>query len=135
MVVVEASERSGSLITARCAAEQGREVMAVPGNVLSGRCRGGHALIKDGAKVVETADDIVEEIRLQVEVRREGGPPPEEPDEAGCLLRRMDPGESYDLDELAGLSGLSRSALATHVLELELAGRITRLDGGRFSRS
>ena len=135
VVVVEASERSGSLITARCAAEQGREVMAVPGNVLSGRCRGGHALIKDGAKVVETADDIVEEIRLQVEVRGEGGPRPEEPDEAGCLLRRMDPGESYDLDELADLSGLNRSALATQVLELELAGRITRLAGGRFRRS
>ena len=135
VVVVEASERSGSLITARCAAEQGREVMAVPGNVLSGRCRGGHALIKDGAKVVETADDILEEIRLPVGERGPGGRRPEEPDEAGCLLRRMDPGESYDLDELAGLSGLDHSALATHVLELELAGRITRLDGGRFSRS
>ena len=62
VVVVEANDRSGSLITARCAAEQGREVMAVPGSVLAGRNRGGHALIKDGAKVVETADDILEEI-------------------------------------------------------------------------
>ena len=62
VVVVEANDRSGSLMTARCAAEQGREVMAVPGSVLARRNRGGHALIRDGAKVVETADDILEEI-------------------------------------------------------------------------
>ena len=59
VVVVEANDRSGSLITARFAAEQGREVMAVPGSVFAGRNRGGHALIRDGAKVVETADDIL----------------------------------------------------------------------------
>ena len=62
VVVIEASEKSGSLITASCALEQGREVMVVPGNVLSGRNRGGHALLRDGAKIVETADDIVREL-------------------------------------------------------------------------
>ena len=64
VVVIEASDKSGSLITASCAAEQGRDVMAVPGNVLSGRNRGGHALIRDGAKIVECADDIVAELGL-----------------------------------------------------------------------
>ena len=62
VVVIEASEKSGSLITASCALEQGREVMVVPGNVLSGRNKGGHALLRDGAKIVETADDIVREL-------------------------------------------------------------------------
>src|SRR5438067_12115470 len=62
VVIVEAGERSGSLITARCALDQGRDVLAVPGNVLSGRNRGAHALLRDGAKIVETADDILEEL-------------------------------------------------------------------------
>ena len=62
VVVIEASDKSGSLITASCALEQGREVMAVPGNVLSGRNKGGHALLRDGAKIVESADDIVREL-------------------------------------------------------------------------
>ena len=62
VVVVEASEKSGSLITASCAIEQGRDVMAVPGSVLTGRNRGSHSLLKDGAKVVETADDILDEL-------------------------------------------------------------------------
>ena len=64
VVVIEAGEKSGSLITARCALDQGRDVLAVPGNVLSGRNRGGHALLRDGARIVETADDILEELGM-----------------------------------------------------------------------
>src|SRR5262249_12251820 len=62
IVVVEANEKSGSLIPARCALDQGRDVLAVPGNVLTGRNRGAHALLRDGAKIVESADDILEEL-------------------------------------------------------------------------
>src|SRR5438093_13438082 len=64
VVVIEASEKSGSLITARLALDQGRDVLAVPGNVLSGRNRGAHALLRDGAKIVEDADDILEELGM-----------------------------------------------------------------------
>ena len=72
VVVIEAGEKSGSLITARCALDQGRDVLAVPGNVLSGRNRGAHALLRDGAKIVETADDILEELGM-APVGRAGG--------------------------------------------------------------
>ena len=133
VVIVEVSGRSGSTITARCAADQGREVMAVPGNALTGRSRGGHALIKDGAKVVETADDILEEIgpgAWEVPSGRPGTAKEAEP-----LLRLMDRGESYDLDTLAALSGLGGGDLLAWVLEFELQGRIVRSWVGRFSRS
>ena len=133
VVVVEASVRSGSLITARLALEQGREVMAVPGNVLSGRNRGAHALLKDGAKVVEDVDDILEEIRpagLGIRETPAAGPVPDDP-----VLRHLARGESYDLDDLIALSGLEGRRLLPRLLELELEGRVARRDGGRFVRT
>ena len=130
VVVVEASERSGSLITARLALEQGREVMAVPGNVLTGRNRGAHALLKDGAKVVEDVDDILEGIRPAGRVA--GDAPAKGVASQDPVLRHLSRGESYDLDDLIALSGLDGPRLLPRLLELELAGRVARREGGRF---
>jgi DNA processing protein len=132
VVVVEASENSGSLITARCAMEQGREVMAVPGSVLSGRNRGSHALLKDGAKVVETADDILEELGAWTEDRGVEKRPKSMTDEP--LLAHMDPGEAYQLDQLVERTGMTPSRLLVRLTELELKGVVTRAGAGGFTR-
>ena len=131
VVVVEATPRSGSLITARCAAEQGREVMAVPGNVLNGRSGGAHALIRDGAKIVETADDILEEMGV-ARVVEDGGLVAAEPPDP--ILDGMDVGESITVDDLIARSGLAAPVLLRRLTELELGGRIVRTDTGQFVR-
>jgi len=138
VVVIEASEKSGSLITAGCALEQGREVMAVPGNVLSGRNRGGHALLRDGAKIVETADDIVEGLGWGSIGNGARAVEPGASCEKGCVdpvLEAMEAGQSYDLDALATGSGLDAQRLLTRLIELELNGLVRREGGGRFVRS
>ena len=137
VVVIEATDKSGSLITAGCAAEQGRDVMAVPGNVLSGRNRGGHALIRDGAKIVESADDIVVELGLRAgpigdagaRGSGNGSTSSEDP-----VLTRMETACAYDLDALAAASGMDAPRLLTHLADLELRGFIRRVGGGRFMR-
>jgi DNA processing protein len=134
VVVIEAGEKSGSLITARCALEQGRDVLAVPGNVLSGRNRGAHALLRDGAKIVESADDILEELGMSlIEVRRCTGDDARRstPDP---ILACLTPGEPSDLDAIAERSGLTTARLLPRLFELELQGAVARIGGGRFVR-
>ena len=125
VVVVEAAKKSGSLITARYALEHGRDVMAVPGSVLGGRNRGSHALLKDGAKVVESADDILEEL---------GWPGARSSCEISCnplkqddLLEKLIPGEAYGLDELSATVGLATSKLLPRLTEWEMQGRLVKL--------
>jgi DNA processing protein len=137
VVVVEASEKSGSLITASCALEQGRDVMAVPGSVLGGRNRGGHALIRDGAKIVECADDIVGELRHLPGWDGVGSPQVSNEAPSGyghVVLGHMEVGHAYAFDALAAVSGLTGPALMGVLSALELGGRVRRLTGGGFLR-
>jgi len=136
VVVIEAGRKSGSLITARCALEQGREVLAVPGTVLGERNRGGHALLRDGAKIVESADDIVEELALG-QCAPAARPTASKGAAAGLddpILNSLAPGEPADLDEISERTGLLPARLLPRLFELELAGSVRRVGGGRFVR-
>ena len=134
VVVVEASEKSGSLITARYALEQGRDVMAVPGSILSGRNRGSHSILKDGAKVVETADDILEELGWpSAWGQSELGDVPKSLVSDGLLLG-MAPGEAYGLEDLMAFTGLGAPRLLARLTEFELRGLVTGVGGGRYVR-
>ncbi len=135
VVVVEASIRSGSLVTARLALDQGREVLAVPGSVLGERHRGCHALLRDGAGLVERASDVLEALGLsQEDVAPGRRPAPEERGGRDPLLAVMVQGHPYDLQELMALSALPAGDVLARLLALELTGVVARIPGGRFFR-
>jgi DNA processing protein len=138
-VVVEAAPRSGSLITARLAAEAGREVMAVPGSPLDPRAQGCNQLIRDGATLVQNAADVVEAIR-PFENRVQSAPSsyehaPEEMngDDALALIEGLLGPSPVPVDEIIRLSGASSGAVQMALLELDLAGRLDRHAGGKVS--
>ncbi len=133
VVVVEASERSGSLITAKTAMEQGRDVLAVPGSVASGRYRGCHALIRDGARLVETVEDVLEE--LEGIARRPSDGSAAKSIFVSYLEPVMARAEQYTLDDLVERTGRPVPELLTELGHLELEGRIARTSAGRFVRS
>jgi DNA processing protein len=137
VVVVEATEKSGSLITAALALEQNREVFAVPGEVGSSRSRGAHRLIRQGAKLVECADDIVEEVAPQL-ARPQGAASssrralPQQCSEDtrrvfGLLQERI-----LQIDEVIETSGLSSAQVSQILLDLELQGFLRQLPGKRY---
>jgi len=139
-LVVEAARRSGSLITARLASEQGREVFAIPGSIHNPLTRGCHQLIRQGAKLVEAADDIVAELAPLIGHMLQTIDTALSPDEAGVevdeeyvkLLEALghDP---VSADEIVERSGLTIDQVSSMLLILELEGKIEKLSGGRYS--
>jgi len=153
VLVVEAALKSGSLITARFAAEQGRDVFAIPGSPLDPRAKGGNHLIKDGAILVEQADDILNELNalpdyghtrraVRALVAQKGtpigpipaSPAPETMADSSDLLSLLS-STPIHMDDVVRLSGASTEQVLAAFLELELAGEITRHAGGRVSRN
>ena len=129
-LVVEAALRSGSLITARLASEAGRDVFAIPGSIHSPQARGCHWLIKQGAKLVDSAQDILEELRLAAPAAGESEPAPRPRDPLLDALGY----EPSSLEALSARTGWSAAELNTRLLELELEGLVARLPGQLFQR-
>jgi DNA processing protein len=141
-VVVEAAPKSGSLITARLAGEFGREVMAVPGSPLDPRAQGCNGLIREGATLIQTAADVLEQVRpidaraVRSPASRFGGPPPADADDRArdAVTTLLGP-VAVSVDEIVRQSGQAPAVVQLVLLELELGGRLDRHAGGRVSLS
>lgn len=152
-LVIEAGVRSGSLITARLAAEQGREVFALPGSIHNPLARGCHRLIRDGARLVESTSEIVEALapaarmlglELASKLHLDPGTAPDDRDEKGALTVPENPEqvrvlhelghETTTLDELVQRTGYSAATLSSILLMLELESRVESLAGNRYRR-
>jgi DNA processing protein len=131
-LIVEAAIASGSLITARCAADQGRDVFAIPGSIHSPLAKGCHALIKTGAKLVESADDVLAELAgFQPTARASTLASAPAADTGLLAVMGHDP---VDVDSLCERAGLSPEEVTSQLLRLELDGRVTALPGGLYQR-
>lgn len=146
VIILEAAARSGSLITARFAAEQGRDLFAIPGSPLDPRSAGANQLLKDGAILVRSAQDVLDELRPaapmldlpQQAARRSAHEqkPEKRPDpvkQSGDLLTLLSPAPIHT-DEIVGLSGRSADSIIAELQMLELEGKVVRHSGSRFSR-
>lgn len=148
VVIVEAADKSGSLITARLALEQDRQVFAVPGSPLTGKSRGSNRLLKEGAKLVECVEDVIEELAPQLAgVRARGAAAPEavrirpaaqdlariEGKYAQTVIEHLSPVERIHIDSIVESSGLNAQTVLGVLLELELIGIVTQHPGKLFS--
>jgi DNA processing protein len=149
VVIVEAAEKSGSLITARMALEQNRQVFAVPGSPLTGKTRGSNRLIRDGAKLVECVEDVIEEIAPQMRVASNESEKPNKSlnnfderlaasaiqasDEDKIILRQLKQSTRLHVDSLIEASGLTPQVVLRLLLELELKGLVAQHPGKLFS--
>jgi len=133
-LVVEAALASGSLITAEQALQMGRDVFAIPGSIHSPQSKGCHAMIRQGAKLVESVEHVLEELQGGTGICVAHAPAPVASDDPGCAVTQALGFDPCSLDDMQARTGLDTPTLQARLLELELDGAVARLPGGLFQR-